>query len=74
MRIVILAAALIAVPAIAADVEAPKPAKEKKICQPSRDTGSRLGGVICKTAAEWEAERNAVQNDMTSRRRRDVGN
>lgn len=47
-------------PALASDAPpADKPAKAKKICRPNgADTGTRLSrSKICKTAAEWEAQK-----------------
>ena len=74
MRVTMITAAfLLAAPAFAAGDQAPKPAKpakEKKVCKPNLHTGSRLdSGMICKTATEWEADAQAVQNDLAGRAR-----
>lgn len=45
----------------------PKPAKEAKICRREEPlVGSRLGRArqVCKTAAQWERERDDRQSDM----------
>lgn len=70
MRILSAAVFLLATPAIAADDTAPAVAKEKKVCRASELTGSRLGGkTVCKTQAEWEADRLAHQRDLDKRSR-----
>jgi hypothetical protein len=40
-----------------ASAKTEKPAKERKICRPDGETGSRLGGRVCRTEAEWDAIR-----------------
>ena len=52
-------ATCLAVPAFAGGeevAEQPKKKKEKKVCKPDTSSYSRMGGRICKTAAEWAGE------------------
>ena len=52
-------ATCLAVPAFAGGDEAadkPKKKKEKKVCKPDTSSYSRMGGRICKTAAEWAGQ------------------
>jgi len=82
LKFVALAAflALGAAPAIAQAPSAgtaPASAKaqdpDKKICQRVEETGSRLGDRrICKTRAEWAAERQESRNEL-ERAQRNVG-
>lgn len=74
-------AALLAIGAAPAIAQAPSagtaPAKaqdpDKKICQRVEETGSRLGDKrICKTRAEWAAERQESRNEL-ERAQRNVG-
>ena len=59
MRYVALAflASALSAPAVAADTPNPakteKPKKEKKVCKMFPSGASRIGDVVCKTAAEW---------------------
>jgi hypothetical protein len=48
----------LALPAFAGDevAEKPKKKKEKKVCKPDTASYSRMGGRICKTAAEWAGQ------------------
>ena len=65
--IVAAAAALIIVPSLAVAQEKPAPKeKEKKICRSvEASTGSRLGrGRVCKTQAEWDAERERASREV----------
>lgn len=71
MRILAVAATMLLVTPVAA---ADQPAKEKKVCKSVEPpTGSRMGiRTICRTAAEWESNRLAVQRDMEFRSRSDA--
>jgi predicted secreted protein len=57
---VLLLAVSLAAPALAADDPAAakpeKPKKEKRICKNLATSESRLHNMVCKTAAEWEAQ------------------
>jgi hypothetical protein len=63
----VLAAALIVTavaPAMAQDGDAPKPAKEKKVCKREIATGSVMPKVTCRTKAEWDAISARGQSDL----------
>jgi hypothetical protein len=53
----------LALPAFAVDdaAEKPKKKKEKKVCKPDTASYSRMGGRICKTAAEWAGQARPPQ-------------
>jgi hypothetical protein len=55
----------LAVPAFAVDdaAEKPKKKKEKKICKPDTSSYSRMGGRICKTAAEWAGQAPPMEKE-----------
>lgn len=49
------------------DVEKAADARDKVICKRFTETGSLVKGYrICKTKAEWEAERATTRSNMTS--------
>ena len=56
----------LALPAFAGDevAEKPKKKKEKKVCKPDTASYSRMGGRICKTAAEWAGQARPPQKAM----------
>lgn len=69
-----LAAAALAMPALAASdpsssPQPEKPKKEKKICKHMSTTESRMGDVVCKTAAEWDQEQNSDASKLTGQAR-----
>ena len=75
MRILMFAVVSLAAPAVAADTPAGQPVKEKKICRPADTTGSRLGArQVCKTAADWQRQREQTDRDMELRRRSSATN
>ena len=71
MRIV-LALALLSVPAVALAAEdpQPRPTDPKTVqCKAVREVGSRIPVRRCKTLAEWKREEEAVQASIATRNR-----
>ena len=56
--LIIAAVTVVTVPLAVNGAEGQTPPSEKRYCQVTKETGSRLGGVRrCRTKAEWDAEK-----------------
>lgn len=53
--VLVMLAAGLAAPALAADKDAAPAKKERLICKRDDTTGSRMAKQVCKTAAQWTA-------------------
>ncbi|HEX8573965.1 MAG TPA: hypothetical protein VF759_14565 [Allosphingosinicella sp.] len=59
INILAAVAATLAIGSTASAKDKPEQRKEKKICKHEPSSTSRLGTRICKTKAQWDAQRNS---------------